>query len=193
MHILGVTTNPTAEWVAQQARNLMMNLGHRASVFCFLIRDRDTKYIAAFDEVFAREGIEIVRTPPRAPRANAFAERWVRDSAPRMPGPDPDLLCSAPAGQLDEYVRHYKHRPHQGREQRTPALDVSPEPVADLAVGRVRRRRVLDGVPRSCRGRRAGPDAAILRSVRDPRVIDGPGTGHHPPALADILELRTRR
>src|SRR6266568_6688043 len=76
--ILGATTNPTGVWVGQQARNLMMDLGERAGQFRFLIRDRDTKYTTAFDEVFTSEGIEILRSPPQAPRANAYAERWVR-------------------------------------------------------------------------------------------------------------------
>ena len=76
--ILGATTNPTGVWVGQQAGNLMMDLGERAGQFRFLIRDRDTKYTTAFDEVFTSEGIEILRSPPQAPRANAYAERWVR-------------------------------------------------------------------------------------------------------------------
>jgi putative transposase len=78
VHILGATTNPTGHWVAQQARNLMLDLGERAGQFRFLIRDRDTKYTAACDAVFAGEGIEILRSPPQAPRANAYAERWIR-------------------------------------------------------------------------------------------------------------------
>ena len=78
VHVLGATTNPTGEWVAQLARNLMKDLSDPARQFKFLIRDRDAKYTTMFDEVFTTEGIEILRTPPGAPRANAFAKRWVR-------------------------------------------------------------------------------------------------------------------
>ena len=77
VHILGVTANPTADWVSQQARNLMMDLGERAGSFKFLIRDRDNKFTALFDEAFHAEGIRIVRTAAQAPRMNAIMERWV--------------------------------------------------------------------------------------------------------------------
>jgi putative transposase len=147
VHILGVATNPSGAWVAQQARNLMLDLGERAGQFRFLIRDRDSKYTDVFDEVFTSEGIEVLRSPPQAPRANAYAERWVRTV--RRECLD-RLLIYTPRhllGVLGEFVVHYnEHRPHQNRDQRPPQATEAGPAVVDLASARVRRRKILNGL-----------------------------------------------
>jgi putative transposase len=138
IHILGVTANPTGLWVAQQARNLLMDLADHIGQFRFLIRDRDTKFIDSFDAVFACEGIRILRTPVRAPRANAFAERWVgtvrRELLDRMLVVGQRQLETVLAG----YVTHYnEHRPHRSLGQAAP-LGAVPLPVVAASARVVR-------------------------------------------------------
>jgi putative transposase len=77
VHFAGVTANPNERWVSQQARNLAMTLAEREQPVRFLVRDRDSKFTRSFDEVFRSEGMRVIRTPLRAPRAKAHAERWV--------------------------------------------------------------------------------------------------------------------
>jgi transposase InsO family protein len=145
VHVLGVTAHPSGEWVTQQARNLLMTLDDRAGRFRFLVRDRDAKFTAAFDVVFAAEAIKVLMTPVRAPRANAYAERWVgtvrREVLDRML----ILGCRQLRSVLAEYANHYNgHRPHRALGQAPPLGPA--EPAVILPGGRVARRDRLGGL-----------------------------------------------
>lgn len=144
VHILGVTAHPDGAWTAQQARNLITGLADRAGSFRFLIRDRDAKFTLAFDEVFTSEGVQIVTAPPRAPRANCYAKRWVRtvwtECTDRMLIYGEAHLRTV----LRAYAGHYnRHRPHQSRCQRPPGHD---EPALVPPGTPVQRRKVPGGV-----------------------------------------------
>jgi putative transposase len=147
VHLAGITAHPTGEWMTQQARNLLMVLDERASRFRFLIRDRDAKFTAGFDAVLAAEGVEVIKTPPRAPKANAYAERWVRTARTECL----DWVLVWNRGHLHRllmaFVEHYNAaRPHRGVD-----LDVSmPVPMATVTTlptnGRIERVDVLGGL-----------------------------------------------
>ena len=146
VHLVGVTAHPTGAWVTQQARNLLMNLEGRADGLKFLIRDRDTKFTAAFDAVFTAVGVRIVKTPVQAlSRANAIAERWIASA--RRECLDRMLIVGERHLRLvlDEYVDHYNtHRPHRGLHQNPPAGRLCPP--AAVTSTRVLRRDRLGGL-----------------------------------------------
>ena len=144
VHVLGVTAHPTGVWTAQQARNLLIDLGDRAGRFKFLIRDRDSKFTAAFVGVFAGNGTRVIKTPVRSPRANSFAERFV--GTLRRECLDHVLILGERYLRevLAEYARHYNgHRPHQGRQQEPPLRQ--PGHAVDITA-RIERRRVVGGL-----------------------------------------------
>ena len=150
VHVLGVTAHPDDAWTVQLARNLLMDLGDRAGRFRFLVRDRDRagQFTEGFDAVLSGAGIEVVKIPPRSPRANAYAERWVRTARAEVTD---RMLIAGPRhlrAVLDEYAAHYnRHRPHRARNLRPPDCDdITMATTTDLAAATIRRRRVLGGL-----------------------------------------------
>lgn len=145
VRILGVTGHPAGAWVTQAARNLVADLDDIGCSFRFLIRDRDTKFTQSFDAVLTDAGVRILKSPPQAPRANAFAERWVGSA--RRECTDRLLITGRRhlTAVMDEYVRHYNdHRPHQSLDQQPPQprLAQAPAPTGST----IRRRPILGGL-----------------------------------------------
>jgi transposase InsO family protein len=143
------TTNPDTAWLAQQARNLLMDLDERGQRPRFLIHDRDKKFSRAFDAIFDGEGIRVIRTPIQAPNANAHAERWVGSARRECL----DRLLIFSRGQLEHvlrvYIRHYnERRPHRALDLQTPDPSrtgaARGDPTASVAA--VRRHDLLGGL-----------------------------------------------
>ncbi|GAA1258084.1 integrase core domain-containing protein [Streptomyces aureus] len=131
VRILGVTGHPTAAWVTQAARNLVMDLQDTGATVAYLIRDRDSKYTHAFDAVFATEGIEIVTTGIRVPRMNSILERWVQTCRHELL--DRTLIWNQAhlLHALREFESFYnQHRPHRTLHSAAPLRPV-PEPITD--------------------------------------------------------------
>ena len=144
VHILRITANPDWPWTVQQIRNLLMDLDDRAAGFRFLVRDRAGQFTGAFDAVLAGAGIEVVKIPPRSPRANAYAERFVLTA--RTEVTDRMLIFGQAHLRmiLAQYQAHYSgRRPHRSRQLRPPRPD---HPAADLSRERIQRRPVLGGL-----------------------------------------------
>jgi transposase InsO family protein len=144
VHILGTTTNPNGGWTTQQIRNLVMDLGDRVDEFRFLVRDRAGQFATSFDTVLADVGITTIKIPPRCPRANCYAERFVLTARSELT--DRMLILSERhlRAVLAEYVQHYNgRRPHRSRELRPPRPTY---PVANLSSQRIKRQQVLGGL-----------------------------------------------
>ncbi len=144
VHLAGVTEHPDSAWVTQQARNLAID--ERLSGVRFLVRDRDAKFTGPFDAVLRAEGVRVIRTSVRSPRANAFAERFVRTV--RRECLDHVLIYGPRHLEqvLGAYVDHYvDERPHRGLGLAVPASDGAPE-VRGATHSPIERRDVLGGL-----------------------------------------------
>jgi len=130
----GVTAHPTGEWVTQQARNLTMALAERVIPVTLLVWDRDAKFVSSFDTAFKADGVRVVKTPVRAPRAKPYAERWVRSV--RTECLDWTLIWNRRHLErvLSAYVAHYNlARPHRGLGLEVPvAPDGLPRPTGPI-------------------------------------------------------------
>jgi putative transposase len=147
VHLAGCTARPAGAWVVQQARNLFMAVGEQFGSRRYLVRDRDAKFSGAFDEVFRSEGLRVIRTPVLAPRANAYAERFV--GTVRRECLDWILIRGRRHLELvlQIYVDHYNtHRPHRALGLARPSAR-SPSPSGSLeSLTRVRRRDRVGGL-----------------------------------------------
>jgi putative transposase len=144
LHVLGVTAHPDGPWTTQQARNLVMDLGESAARFRFLVRDWPGQFATSFDAVLAEAGIEVIKIPPRCPRANCFAERFVLTVRTEVT----DRMLIFGERQLRQvlavYAAHYNaRRPHRALRLRPPRPT---SPVLELVHRRVRRRPILGGL-----------------------------------------------
>jgi len=144
VHVLGVTAHPDGSWTTQQARNLLMDLGEHAARSRFLVRDRAGQFTASFDAVLADAGIAVVKIPPRCPRANCFAERFVLtiriEVTDRMPIFGERHLRSV----LAHYLAHYnRQRPHRALQLRPPRPQAG---VSEPIRSKIRRRPILGGL-----------------------------------------------
>jgi putative transposase len=147
VHLAGVTANPDGAWVAQQARNLLLELGEQRRRIQFLLRDRDAKFGRAFDELFRSEGTEVILTPVQAPNANAFAERWVGTVRAECL----DWLLIVGRRHLEQvlrvYIEHYNgHRPHRALRLGSPDPPAGSDAIHEAREGRVHRYDLLGGL-----------------------------------------------
>jgi putative transposase len=146
VHVMGVTAHPDGAWTVQQARNLLMDLGESANRFGFLIRDRAGQFTEAFDTVLSGAGIEVVKIPPRSPRANSVMERWIGSCRRELL--DRTLVWNQRHLMivLREYENFYNtHRPHRALNQAAP-LRPLPDGITSLDQFRVQRRDRAGGV-----------------------------------------------
>jgi putative transposase len=144
LHILGVTSHPTGAWTTQQARNLLMDIDDRTATFRFLVRDRAGQFTTSFDAVLAGAGIETVKIPPRCPRANCYAERFVRTARTETHRPHLDLRRTPPAACPRPVRRPLQPPAATSSAATSPATPRSSR--RDLHRQRIRRRPVLGGL-----------------------------------------------
>lgn len=147
VHLCGITTNATGEWVTQRVRSLTSALDDSGRVVTHLIRDRDTKFSRSFDDVWGSIGATVIKTPVRAPNANAFAERWIgtvrRECLDHLLIVGPRHLSRV----LAEFVEHYNaHRPHRALNLVPPEHHLEHPDTESARPSRILRRDVVGGL-----------------------------------------------